>query len=66
MQQWCSIAKPLLLLLTDMYALSQPGFEAISGAGLMLSVMANLLECWVHSAADGEAVKQRIAKLLGG
>lgn len=66
MQQWCIIAKPLLLLLTDMHALSQPGFEAISGAGEPLSHIANLLECWVHSAADGEAVKQRIAQLLAG
>jgi hypothetical protein len=60
------MAKPLLLLLADMSTLLRKIPDAILGIGMLLSVMASLLECWVDMAADGNAVKQQIAQHTAG
>jgi hypothetical protein len=66
MQRWCSLAEPLLLLLTDEKPLPQRGSDAADGVGLLLMVMANLLEFWVRPKAERQAVKQQIAQHTAG
>jgi hypothetical protein len=68
MQRWCSMAKPLLLLLMNRDAImSQP--IADTGTGILLSLLANGLEVWIALArneAAKAAVKQQIAQLTAG
>ena len=70
MQQWCSMAKPRMLLLLEscahIKAPSQQHRAVLYGIGMLLSGMANLMECWVDMSADKEAVKQHIAQQITG
>jgi hypothetical protein len=73
MQRWCSIAEPLLLLVMDKDAIMRhpKGPSALTGAGMLLSLLGNGVECWAAAAAAaGEqpvmAVKQQIAQHTAG
>jgi hypothetical protein len=72
MQRWCSLAEPLLLLVTDQEAFEQdPTGSAVFGAGTLLNALAAFLQYWVDVQADemaaaAAAVKQRIAQHTAG
>jgi hypothetical protein len=72
MQRWCSIAKPLLLVIMDKDAimrLHRMGTSAVTGAGMLLSLLGNGVECWAAAAAGEQAVlavKQQIAQHTAG
>jgi hypothetical protein len=68
MQRWCSMTKPLLLLMMNQDAASRHP-SAAAGAGMLLSLWSNCLECWTGMAADETAklvVQQQIAQLTAG
>jgi hypothetical protein len=65
MQCWCSMVKPLLLLMSDQEALAQHP-SAVYGAGVLFSMLAKCLECWACMAANKAAVKQHIAQHTAG
>ena len=68
MQRWCSIAKPLLMLLMDKDAIMRHP-SAVTGAGMLASLLGNTLVFWTALAADEKAemaVKQQIAQHTAG
>lgn len=68
MQRWCSMTKPLLLLMMNQDAVTHYP-DAAAGAGMLLSLWSNCLECWTGMAADETAklvVQQQIAQLTEG
>jgi hypothetical protein len=68
MQQWCSIAGPLLSVLADRGALKQHPMAAFS-ASRLLGMLASCLEAWTGPAADKaaeRAVQLQIAQHTAG
>lgn len=70
MQRWCSLAEPLLLVVTDQKAFAQdPTGSAVYGAGTLLNALGAFLQYWVDVQADeaaAAAVKQQIAQYTSG
>jgi hypothetical protein len=69
-QRWCSLAAPLLLVVTDQQAFAQdPTGSAVYGAGTLLNALAAFLQYWVDVQADevaAAAVKHQIAQYTAG